>query len=215
VSGGSDPWPASRLVDPASLTARERYQLLTSLVVPRPIGWASTRHDGVANLAPFSYFAALASSPLLVGISVGMRGGTPKDTLHNIRATGCFCINVVSDAHLEAMNATAGEHPPEVDEFALAGVPMAEGTRVTAPFVADAPAVFECRLFREVELGEAPNRLVIGEVVMVHLREDLPVRPGTMLVDAEALRPVGRLGGPTYTRLGEVVSLARPEVERG
>nr|MDQ3309251.1 flavin reductase [Gemmatimonadota bacterium] len=86
----------------AELSGRERYQLLTSLVVPRPIAWVSTRSEaGAPNLAPFSYFAALSSSPFLVGISIGTREGEPKDSLRNIRTTGAFCVNVVTEAQLE------------------------------------------------------------------------------------------------------------------
>jgi flavin reductase (DIM6/NTAB) family NADH-FMN oxidoreductase RutF len=211
VSTPGAPGTGGRLIDTGGLSGRERYQLLTSLVVPRPIGWVSTRYEGVANLAPFSYFAALAATPMLVGLSIGMRRGAPKDTLHNIRQSGCFCVNVVTDAHLEVMNRTSAELAPEADEFAVAGVPLAEATRIPAPCVGDAPAVFECRLFREIDLGAAPNTLVIGEVVAVRLRPDLPLLPGTLLVDPEALRPVGRLGGEWYTRLGEVVGLPRPD----
>lgn len=202
---------APRLIDTAAIGGRERYQLLTSLVVPRPIGWLSTRSaDGVPNLAPFSYFAALAATPMLVGVSVGSRAGVPKDSLRNIRETGAFCVNVVTEAQLLAMNESAAEHPPEVDEFAVAGVPMGEASRVAAPLVADCPAVLECRLFREVELGSAANVLVIGEVVAVRLAAELPLLPGTQLVDPEALRPVGRLGGDLYAPLREVLRLPRP-----
>ena len=99
-----------RPFDPATLSGQERYQLLTSLVVPRPIGWISTwSAEGVANLAPFSFFAALAASPMLVGVSVGHRPQGPKDTLVNVRARGAFCVNVVTAPLLEAMNATSAE----------------------------------------------------------------------------------------------------------
>ncbi|NIQ58759.1 MAG: flavin reductase family protein, partial [Gammaproteobacteria bacterium] len=76
----------------------------TSLVVPRPIGWISTRSgEGVPNLAPFSYFAAISATPMLVSVSIGARRGEPKDTLRNIRETGAFCANIVTERHLEAM----------------------------------------------------------------------------------------------------------------
>ena len=199
------------ILDPRSATGRERYQLLTSLVVPRPIGWISTRSaDGVHNLAPFSYFAALAATPMLVGVSIGHRADGPKDTLRNIRDTRCFCVNVVTEAQLEVMNLTSGEHPPEVDEFAVAGLRAATTPAVPAPFVADCPAVLACELFREVELGDAPNTLIIGEVVEVRLRDDLPRLPGSSLVDPAALRPVGRLGGDHYAAPDTVLHLPRP-----
>lgn len=143
-------------IDPAAVTARERYHLLTSLIVPRPIAWVSTRsRDGVPNLGPFSYFAALSPSPMLVGISIGARDGEPKDSLVNIRETGAFCVNIVGESQLEAMNLSSGEYPPEIDEFELVGLPLAEAESVRAPYVATAPAVLECRLTKEVELDGA------------------------------------------------------------
>ena len=198
-------------LDPDALSGRDRYQLLTSLVVPRPIGWVSTwSADGVANLAPFSYFAALAASPMLVGVSIGHRGGVPKDTLLNVRERGAFCVNVVSEALLEAMNASSAEVPREVDEFRLSGVDRATSAVVDAPFVASAPAVLECTVTQEVELHGAPNTLVIGRVVGIRLADDLPTVPGTRCVDPAALRPVGRLWGAAYAMPGPIRVLPRP-----
>lgn len=204
------------ILDASLLSARQRYELLTSLVVPRPIAWVSTRSAaGSANLAPFSYFSALSASPFLVGVSVGHRGGAPKDTLRNVRETGAFCVNVVSRRDLAAMNATSAEFGPEVDEFAAAGVTPAEAARVAAPYVAGAPAVLECRLFREVDLGAAPNTLLIGEVVAVRLDDALPLAPGTLFADTAALDPVARLWGDLYALVGETPALPRPRVTPG
>ncbi|HKJ03750.1 MAG TPA: flavin reductase family protein [Longimicrobiales bacterium] len=202
------PW---RDFDPAGLSRRERYQLLTSLVVPRPIGWISTWSGPDApNLAPFSYFAALASSPMLVGVSVGHRAAGPKDTLLNVRQYGAFCVNVVSAKLLEAMNATSADVPFGTDEFALAHLtPQASG-RVDAPYVAEAPAVLECEVSKEVELDGAPNTLVVGRVVGVLVRSDLALVEGTLSVDPAALRPLGRLGGGAYALPGDVRVLPRP-----
>lgn len=200
-----------RRYDPAEVPARTRYQLLTSLVVPRPIGWISTRSAaGVPNLAPFSYFAALSASPMLVGVSVGHRPDGPKDTLVNLRETGVFCVNVVDVTHLEAMNASSADVGPEEDEFVLAGLSMAISGVVDAPFVASAPAVLECRVRQEVDLGGAPNTLVIGEVVGLRVDEALPTVEGSEAVDSEALAPVGRLWGAAYAMPGEVRILTRP-----
>ncbi len=203
-----DPFQTAR---PEELSVRERYQLLTSLVVPRPIGWISTRsRAGVPNLAPFSYFAALASEPFLVGVSIGSRRGEPKDTLRNIRDTGVFCVNVCALDLLEAMNATSAEVPEEVDEFSLAGLTAVPGEVVEAPFVGEAPAALECGLFQEVPLGDGPNTLVIGEIRRVHLASRLELAPGSWAVDPRSLRPVGRLGGDRYALPGEIRELKRP-----
>ena len=201
-----------RLIDPESVSGRDRYELLTSLVVPRPIGWISTwGADDTANLAPFSYFCALSSSPMLVGVSIGERRGGPKDTLVNIRIRRAFCVNVVTERLLEAMNTTSANVGPEVDEFELAGLDAVPSVRVSAPYVEACPAVLECELQQEVSLGDAPNTLLIGRVVGVLLHSDLALAPGTSAVDSEALRPVGRLWGSTYALPGEVRSIVRPD----
>jgi flavin reductase (DIM6/NTAB) family NADH-FMN oxidoreductase RutF len=197
---------------PDELDARRRYQLLTSLVVPRPIGWLGTRsRERGDNLAPFSYFAAVSASPMLVSVSIGHRIDRPKDSLANVRETGVFTVNVVDVAHLDAMNTTSARAPHGVDEFELAGLEKAQASAVDAPYVADAPAVFECGLEREVDLGEAPNTLVLGRVRAVRVRASLARLPGTEFVDTEALRPVGRLWGPAYMLPGEIVTRERPD----
>ena len=208
-----------RVLVSGELSGRQRYRLLTSLVVPRPIGWIGTRAaDGSANLAPFSYFNGLSASPMLVGASVGRRRAGPggpveaKDTLRNVEEAGAFSVSVVSERHLEAMVRTSGDWPRGTSEFEVAGLGMAECETVAAPYVADAPAVLECRLFRIVDLGEAPNTLVIGEVLGLRLGPELRVDPETLHVDVESLRPVGRLGLDEYTLLGELRHLPRPVV---
>ena len=200
-----------RRIAPDEISRSERYQLITSLVVPRPIGWLSTWSDaGGANLAPFSFFNALAASPMLVGVSIGSRKGEPKDTLANIRSRGAFCVNVVTEPQLEAMNLSSAEVPPEVDEFQLVGLARGASERVDAPFVADCPAVLECVSRQEVDLGGAGYTLVIGEVVGVLLSERLPFLEGTMAVVPEALRAVGRMSGAGYMLPGSYRQLARP-----
>ncbi len=209
----------TRVVRPDELSGKQRYRLMTSLIVPRPIAWIGTRsRDGSQNLAPFSYFNALSGSPMLVAASIGTRrtaGGDmeEKDTLVNIRATGSFSVSMVTERHLEAMVRTAGDWPPETDEFEEAGLRSEECDTVDAPCVADAPAVLECTLFREVDLGDAPNTLIIGEVQAVRLAEELLVDEAVFHVDVDSLRPVGRLGLDEYTLLGEVRRVRRPGVD--
>ncbi|HEX5727352.1 MAG TPA: flavin reductase family protein [Longimicrobiaceae bacterium] len=199
------------IFDTAEIGPRQRYQLLTSLVVPRPIAWVSTRSPaGQANLAPFSYFAAVSATPFLVSVSIGSRGGVAKDSLRNILETGVFCVNMATEGQLAEMNETSGEYGPEVDEFARAGLEMAWAEAVDAPYVASAPAVLECRLFKEVPLEGSPNTLVIGEVLRVQLSDAIPLHPGTLFADTRALRPVGRLWGDHYALVGEIPSLPRP-----
>ena len=206
------PLGAGRVIDPSAVSARDRYQLMTSLVVPRPIGWISTRAaNGVANLAPFSYFAALSISPMLVGVSIGDRRDGFKDTLVNIRHRRAFCVNVVTEPLLEQMNESSASVPPGVDEFALVGLTAVESERVDAPYVAECPAILECEVRQEVDLGGAPNTLVVAEVVGVRLSSRLRFEDETMMVLPEDLRPVGRLGGASYSVAREIRRVPRPD----
>lgn len=185
---------------------------MTSLVVPRPIGWISTRGpDGVANLAPYSFFGAISAAPMLVGVSVGIPRGALKDTGRNLRARDAFCVNVVTEELLEAMNATSASVPPEVDEFEIPGLGLVESEVVDAPFVAEARAVLECRVRTEVDLGGAANAFFVGEVVGVRLDPSLESEEGTSIVMPESLRPVGRLGGAAYVVANEMRRVPRPD----
>lgn len=200
------------VIDPEAVSARERYHLMTSLVVPRPIGWLSTwGADGVANLAPFSYFMAISVAPMLVGVSIGHRRAGVKDTLANLRARASFCVNVVTEDLLDAMNETSASVSPGVDEFELASLTRRTATSVDAPFVSACRAVLECTVRAEVDLGDVPNTFVVGQVRGVRLSEGLTFEEGTMIVRPEDLRPVGRLGGEAYAVVREVRRVLRPD----
>lgn len=193
-------------LDPGDWRRRDVYRLMTSLVVPRPIAWISTRGlDGVANLAPHSYFMMVSARPAHVAFSsTGV-----KDTLTNVRDTGVFVVNFVSRALTEAMNATSIDLPADRDEFAWAGLEAGRAATIDAPTVAGAKAHLECRFVRELEVGD--STLVIGEVT--HVRVDPDVWGGHGTIDVHRLDPVGRLSGAAYTALGEVFELRRPRWE--
>ena len=197
--------------DPADHDDVDIYKLLIGLVVPRPIGWiGSVSASGVRNLAPFSFFNAVAASPPTVLFSTIRAGGARKDTLSNVEETGVFTVNVVTEETVEAMNVTSGRYDPSVDEFELAGLTAVAGNVIDAPMVAEAKANLECRLSQVVPIGtDGPMAasIVIGEVVRVHV--DGEILDGTR-IDQEALRAVGRMGGPTYTRTRDLFSLDRP-----
>jgi len=202
-------------IDPAHLTPRDRHLLLTGLVIPRPIGWISSlAADGSVNLAPYSFFNLVASSPPTLVVSIGQRGADPKDTLANLRATGELVVNVVSDDLTEAMNASSVESGPAHDEFAFAGVHAAPSVAVTPPRVAEARAHLEARVVREVPVpdddGTVRNHVVFARIVHVHVDDALFAPPHR--VDAAGLAPVARLAGSWYGRLGELFAVPRPEV---
>jgi flavin reductase (DIM6/NTAB) family NADH-FMN oxidoreductase RutF len=184
-----------------------------ALMVPRPIGWISTRSaDGVANLAPYSYFNAVGDRPHYLMFGSSGR----KDSLSNIEATGQFTCNLVSYELREAMNMTSAPVAHGVDEFGIAGLTAAPGRLVKAPRVAESPAAFECRHHQTIPLPgagrfEANAFLVIGLVVGIHIDERI-LKDGR--VDVGAMRPVARLGYMDYAVVTPetMFSINRPDV---
>ena len=182
-----------------------------ALVSPRPIGWISTLDTkGRANLAPYSFFNAVADAPPMVMYSnTGRKNGLDegKDTLANVRATREFVANIVSSDMRDAMNLSSGDWAADEDEFRMAGVASARCEVVSPPRVAGAPASLECRLWRIIDLPGDDNHLVLGEVVGVHI-DDAVIVKGQ--VDVTAYRPLARLGYRDYSSVTEVFSLSRP-----
>jgi flavin reductase (DIM6/NTAB) family NADH-FMN oxidoreductase RutF len=201
--------------DPAKLNLKDGHDLLVGAVLPRPIAFVSTiGQNGVNNLAPFSYFTLLSSKPMVVGFGIGpKRDGGKKDTLVNVEFAKEFVINVVTEELAVAMNVTAGEYPPEVDEFKEAGLTAIPGDRGQSPRVAESPINMECRLLQILEFGEAPrlNRFIIGEVLQIHVQEELLAGK---IVKAERLKPIGRLGEDFYCRTRDLFEMKRPEIPK-
>lgn len=198
------------ILDPHTVSPGAMYRFMISVVVPRPIAFVSTAAaDGRFNVAPFSYFVAITNRPPLLGISMNARAGGPKDTLRNLRETGDFVVNVVSEPMAERMVQSSGDWPADVDEFQLTGLTPLASDLVRAPRVAESPVSLECRLHREIPLGDAT--FVVGEIVRAHVA-DVVLTDGR--VDPVKLAPLGRLGGDGYAPLREVLHMARPEVRR-
>ncbi len=176
----------------------------TSIVSPRPIGWISTTGPNGDNLAPYSFFNAVAYQPLQVMFaSNGL-----KDSVRNIRDTGVFCVNIVGEDQFAAMSRTSAEVPRDADEFALAGLPRTPCQTIPCPRVAGAPAALECRRTQEITLDGPDNLVIFGTVTGVHIRDDCLV-DGRL--DVTRYRPVARLGYFNYTVVREVVELRRPD----
>lgn len=187
------------------------YNPFNAVIVPRPIGWISSRGtNGADNLAPYSFFNGVAYDPPQVMFA--STGDKPdrddgKDSLANVRETGVFCVNVVEEAMTQAMNVTSGGYGREADEFTLAGLERADCETIPCARVAGAPAALECRLVKIVELPGAANRVAFGEVTGVHLRDDCLV-DGKF--DVTRFRPLARLGYRDYTLVREAFTLTRP-----
>ncbi|MGR3661908.1 MAG: flavin reductase family protein [Paracoccaceae bacterium] len=183
-----------------------------AIVTPRPIGWISTRgKDGHDNLAPYSFFNAVAYSPpqvMFASTSNKEDRHMGKDTVANIDETGVFCVNIVEFTMKEAMNVTAGSFSAEVDEFAQAGLERLDCETITCSRVGGTPAALECRLTKIVSLEGDANVMVLGEVVGVHMRNDCLV-DGQF--DLSQFRLLTRLGYKDYATIDNVFSLQRPD----
>ena len=184
----------------SALTPRERYKLLIGAVVPRPIALVTTiSKDGIVNAAPFSFFNCLSADPAILALGVEYRPtGPQKDTGRNVRETLAFTVNIVSDAMAEAMNACAVPFEPGIDELAQAGFTARPGTSVPCPYIAEAPAAFECRQHTTLGIGNS-REIILGEVLHAHFAPGI-VDPATLHVDPEALDALGRMGGQGYAR---------------
>lgn len=185
-----------------------------SCVVPRPIAWVSSIHpNGTLNLAPFSFFNALASDPPMVMIAFNgyHEHGGEKDTLFNIKSSGDFVINMVPLALKDAMNLTSATVAPEVNEIDLAGLATEASELVKPPRIAAAPIHLECELYQEIELPctrvDSINRTLIGRVLGVHIHDDVLTKG---LIDLSKVNPLARLGYSQYTSVQDIFEMARP-----
>jgi flavin reductase (DIM6/NTAB) family NADH-FMN oxidoreductase RutF len=195
--------------DFAKLSPRDRYKLLIGIVVPRPIALITSVDDeGRVNAAPFSFFNVFSEEPaqIVLGLQRKADGGL-KDTTRNLRPLQHFVVNMVDEGLAATMNDCAMDFPPDVSEVEALGIEMRDGVHGPVPRMAAAPIALECKA--SVSIAFSPSReLLIGEVLGVVARPGL-VDPGTLYVDAEAYRPIGRLAGNMYSRQGELFELKR------
>lgn len=204
------------IIDPHTLSQKDIYHLMTSCVVPRRIALVTSMSvNGVVNAAPFSYFNAISSSPPVLMIAVSRRNGAMKDTARNIHDTREFVVNVVNEDIAEKMNIASAPFPPDVSEIPIAGFSTSSSERVKVPRIAESPVHLECVLSQWIEVGTEPTDLILGEVVLYHVRDDL--MEGNRL-NVAALKAVGRLSGSLYCRTTDIFSMKRPmspnQVER-
>lgn len=189
-------------VEPHSLPWQDAYKLMIGAIVPRPIAFVSTIDEqGIANLAPFSFFTAICPDPMMVCFSPMRRGsdGAIKDTLANIQQTREFVINIVSEHLAAPMNDTAIEFNPEVDEFEIVGLSKLPSTLIKPPRVAECAVQLECVLDQILDFGQHPGSgsLVIGRVVCIHI-DDNVYADGK--INSDKLQPIGRMAGNVFTR---------------
>lgn len=181
---------------------------MISAFVPRPIAFVSTRSlAGVDNCAPFSFSMGVSSYPMVLAVSVGERAGGLKDTARNILDTREFVVNLVTESIAEKMNIASGDYAPHVSEFSEAGLTPAPSEAIRAPCVAESPVNFECRLIRTLTVAD--NTVFFGEVVRLHVDERVMTEG---LVDVLKAKPIGRLGGPRYSRTDAIFEMRRPRI---
>ena len=200
------------IIDPAIASQKDVYKILSGAVIPRPIGWISTiSEDGVPNLAPFSFFNAVGEDPPHVMFSTVRPGNSNKDTLNNVLSTKQFVVNMATEELAEAVNASSASLPPEVDEFEYAGVTKAPSLLVKAPRVKESPIHFECELVHHYNIEDHKHggaTIVVGRIIMFHVDESVLL--DDFKINQEAYRPIARLAGSNYAKLGEIFSIKRP-----
>ena len=199
--------------DPDTMAQRDRYKLLISLVIPRPIALVTTvGPTGIVNAAPFSFFNVFSEEPPLcvLGLQAKTNGGL-KDTSAHIRERGAFVVNLVDEALGAQMNMCAVDFPPEISEIDAAKLTTVPSEKVEIPRIAEAPASLECRHFTTLEVS-AQRRLAIGEVVHIHVRDGIWDNE-KMRIDMKQYRPLARLFGNFYASLSEPFAHVRKSYE--
>lgn len=199
-------------IDFTELSAYQRYKLMASLIVPRPIALITTINSaGVVNAAPFSMFNMLGEDPPIVMVSINrLHDGRLKDTAANILANGEFVVHLADEAIASQMHACAEPYPPDVSELEVVGFTKVPSTTVKPPRIAEAPVAFECVRH---EWLETPSRYIfIGRIQSLHVRDGL-VDTELWRVRLQEFFPVGRFGASFYIRTRDRFSIADKDLE--
>lgn len=200
--------------DASKLAQREIYKLMVGAIIPRPVALVSSiSNQGVGNLAPFSFFNGVSSSPPCLMISVtGKPDGQPKDTLRNILETGEFVVNSYDAKFLKQFHQTSANYAYGIDELTTVGLTPIPSVKVRPFRVKESSIHMECKVQQTVTVGQGgrgSSTLVIGEILLIHVAEDV-YRNGE--IDPELFRPIARLGGDAYSELGKFTFIPRPTI---
>lgn len=200
------------IFDPQEQSFKENHKLMIGSILPRPIALVSTRSkDGVNNLAPFSFFNGVCANPPTIMFAPARRAydGKTKDTLNNIKDTGEFAVNIVSETFTEEMVACSTDYDESVDEFQVSGLTPVLCKKIKPARVKEALVSFECRLNQIIPVGgnqPGSGFVVLGTIVLFHVDES--VYQGGH-INLEKLQPVGRLAGNNYSRVKDTFSIIR------
>ncbi|MDX1580295.1 MAG: flavin reductase family protein [Alphaproteobacteria bacterium] len=191
----------------------ECYKLMTSTIVPRPIGFITTvGEDGVVNAAPYSFFNGMCSEPPIVvfGMEVHPGFAPQQDTRENLRHCSEFVANLVSEDIVEQMNMCSMNFPPDVDELAETGLTAVPSTKVTPPRIKESPVSFECRKLTAMEFGPG-NQIVLGQIVHMHVKDEFVMDAEKRYIDTPALKLIGRMHGTgMYAKTSDLYEMPRP-----
>ncbi|MCO7176531.1 flavin reductase family protein [Sporolactobacillus kofuensis] len=199
-------------IDPNELPGRENYKFLTGSIIPRPVAFVTTESaEGVLNAAPFSYFTIITDQPPMISVSVQRFNGAMKDTSRNAIEKGEFVVHISDESYIDQINNTAKPLSSNESEVEDSGLTPVNSIKVSVQGVKEANIRLECVLERALELGGTDGNpscdLLIGRVVYYHIREDL-YEHGR--INATGLKPISRLAGSTYAKLGDTFDLIRP-----
>ena len=197
--------------DPQELEQKAIYKLLSGIVIPRPIGWVSSiSEDGIVNLAPFSFFNAVGDDPPHVMFSVGRSAKANQDTVTNVLTTKQFVVNMVTEELVEQMNMTAQAIPSHESEFEFAKLTPIPSLKVKPPRVKESPISMECELVHHYTLENnkfGGSTILIGRIVLFHIDEQMMLED--FKINMETYKPVARLAGSNYSKIGEIFSVKR------
>ncbi len=194
------------------LDHKQRYKLLTSSVVPRPIAWVTTiDEEGNVNAAPFSYFNLMGATPPVVALGINSRRtGGPKDTLRNILSNGEFVVNLVNEQMGSQMNECATDFAPGEDELQLVGLGRADSVAVRPPRVAESPVSLECRRMHALDVGSG-RYIIIGAIEHFHIKDEF-FDPEHSYVLADKMRLIARMHGRSwYSTTNDLFEIDRPK----
>ena len=203
------------LINLDTLSTAQTYFTMTQTVLPRPIAWVLTLNpSGDYNLAPFSYFNAISSDPPLVAFSIGRQPtGDKKDTLVNIESRPEFVIHIASCDQLDTLNQSSATLAPGVSEVTESGIELVEVEGFTMPRITDCKIAFMCKTHQIQEIGNHHQALVLAEINAIYIADDCTEtnEKNRLVVDAEKIQPLSRLGASQYASFGQVLTAHRPD----
>lgn len=199
-------------INPNQLSDIQNYKLLSGSVIPRPIAFVTSEDEkGNLNGAPFSFFNVVNNKPPMIAIAAQRSNGKRKDTAINIEKTKEFVVHITDEFNIEDINETATPLKYEDNELERTSLTLISSSIIQTPAVKEANIRFECKLDQMIQLGTKNDGadLIIGEVVMYHINEDVYFEDSK--IDFNQLKPVARLAGNNYSKLGDTFTIKRPE----